>query len=84
MTSSRSSVLKDLRRGITADKGASEVQERLRDLHLPLVMHRQPVVASHTGATVLNGPNDLTWKTVASFSDTFILPYSVLLVYKMW
>ncbi len=61
---------------VKADEGASELQERLMDLHLPLVTHRQPVVASHTRATVFNGPNDLTWKTVASISDT--LDYDAL------
>ena len=35
------------------------MQERFRDLHLPLVTHSQPVVASHTKAMVFNGPNDL-------------------------
>ena len=58
-----------------ADEGASELQERLMDLHLPLVTHRQPVVASHTGATVFNAPDDLTWKTVACVRSAVLPPY---------
>ena len=58
-----------------ADEGPSELQERLMDLHLPLVTHRQPVVASHTGAKVFHGRNDWTWKTVASLFDTHIVRY---------
>ena len=60
---------------VKADEGASGLQERLMDLHLPLVTHRQPVVASHTGATVFNAPDNLTWKTVACVRSAVLPPY---------